>query len=83
MIKYKVVLNATEQSELEQITSQGKHSARKIKRAQILLMSHAQTYTDEAIAELLLISQSTIHRTRLLDDNYLNRLTTIRIAGLN
>ena len=63
MIKYKVVLNADEQSELEQITSQGKHSARKIKRAQILLMSHAQIYTDEAIAELLLISQSTIHRT--------------------
>lgn len=64
MIKYKVVLNSSEQSELEQITSQGKHSARKIKRAQILLMSHAQIYTDEAIAALLLVSQSTIHRTR-------------------
>ena len=64
VIKYKVVLNADEQSELEQITSQGKHSARKIKLAKILLMSHAQIYTDEAIAELLLISQSTIHRTR-------------------
>lgn len=64
VIKYKVVLSAAEQSELDQITSQGKHSARKIKRAQILLMSHAQLYTDENIAELLLISQSTIHRTR-------------------
>lgn len=64
MIKYKVVLSSVEQSGLEQITSQGKHSARKIKRAQILLMSHAQMYTDEDIAELLSISQSTIHRTR-------------------
>ena len=61
MIKYKVILSATE---LEQITSQGKHSARKIKRAQILLMSHSQIYRDEDIAELLSISISTVHRTR-------------------
>ena len=64
MTKYKVVLSSSEQSELEEITSQGKHSARKIKRAQILLMSHAQTYTDEDITDLLSVSQSTIYRTR-------------------
>jgi transposase len=64
MTKYKVVLSSSEQSELEEVTSKGKHSARKIKRAQILLMSHSRIYTDEDIIELLSVSQSTIHRTR-------------------
>jgi hypothetical protein len=36
--KYKVILNTDEQTELSLITTQGKHSVRKIKRAQILLM---------------------------------------------
>ena len=53
MTKYKVVLSPSEQSELEAITSQGKHSARKMKRAQILLMSHTQIYRDEDIIGLL------------------------------
>jgi transposase len=64
MIKYKVVLSADEQSELKQITSQGKHSARKIKRAQILLMSNSQSYSDEDIAELLSIGIATVYRTK-------------------
>jgi hypothetical protein len=45
-IKYKVTLNKKERFELEQLTSQGKSSARRIKRAQILLMSDNGVYKD-------------------------------------
>lgn len=62
--KYKVILNTDEQTELNLITTQGKHSVRKIKRAQTLLMSHAQIYRDEDIAESLSLSLSTIYRTK-------------------
>ncbi len=63
-IKYKVTLNADERSELGQITSQGKHPARRIKRAQILLMSDDRAYEDQEIAEILSVSTSTIYRTK-------------------
>lgn len=39
MIKYKITLTQSERMELEQLTARGKSSARRIKRAQILLMS--------------------------------------------
>lgn len=64
MVKYKVVLNTEEQEELKAITSFGKHSARKIKRANILLMSHTLQYTEEQIAVQLSVSMSTVHRTK-------------------
>ena len=64
MIKYKVILTAAEKHELEHITSQGKHSARKIKRAKILLMAHSGTYWEEEIAELVSVSLTTIYRTK-------------------
>lgn len=63
-IKYKAILDANEISELERLISQGKHAARRIKRAQILLMSHEQSYTVEEIAEILKVSTSTIYRTK-------------------
>ena len=44
MVKYKVNLNTEEQETLRTITSVGKHSARKIKRANILLMSYPTIY---------------------------------------
>lgn len=64
MIKYKVVLTAEEKHELEKITSQGKHSARKIKRAQILLLADSGLYLEETIAELVSVSLTTIYRTK-------------------
>ena len=62
--KHKVILNTDEQAELKLITTQGKHSVRKIKRAQTLLMSHIQVYRDEDIAESLSLSLSTVYRTK-------------------
>jgi hypothetical protein len=50
MAKYKVTLTTDERNELTLITSQGKHSLRKIKRAQILLLSDLKNETDEMIA---------------------------------
>ena len=64
MAKYKVVLTAAEKDELTLITSQGKHAVRKIKRAQILLLSDSRNETDEIIAEQIDVSVSTVHRTR-------------------
>lgn len=63
-IKYKVTLNQDERAELEQLTEQGKHSARRIRRAQILLMSDNRAYEDQEIAEILNVSTSTIYRTK-------------------
>jgi len=63
-IKYKVSLNEDEKADLERLSSQGKSAARRIKRAQILLMSEKQRYTVEEIAEILFVSISTIYRTK-------------------
>ena len=63
-IKYKVMLTPCEEMELKKLTSQGKASARKIKRAQILLLSHKNTNSNREIAEMLRVSVSTIYRTR-------------------
>ena len=62
--KHKVILNTDEQADLKLITTQGKHSVRKIKRAHTLLMSHTQAYRDEDIAESLSLSLSTVYRTK-------------------
>jgi len=63
-IKYKVTLSASEQVALEQLTSQGRHSSRQIKRAQILLMSANGAYEDQEITQMLTVSTSTIYRTK-------------------
>lgn len=61
--KYTVTLSPEEHAELTELTSKGKLSVRKMKRAQILLAAH-KGCSDEAIAETLGSSLSTIHRTR-------------------
>ena len=40
-IRYRVDLSEAERSELQAMLSRGKHAARKLKRAQILLAAHA------------------------------------------
>ena len=50
--RYKVDLSEAERLELEQLTHKGKISARKMKRAQILLKASAG-WTDDKIAEAL------------------------------
>src|SRR5215207_5064624 len=62
-IRYRVELSEAERSELQTMLSGGKHSARKLKRAQILLASHAGQ-SDEAIAASVAVSASTVRRTK-------------------
>jgi transposase len=61
--KYVVELSDDEKSTLRRMTTMGKASARKIKRANILLLSDGGQ-TDKAISALLHTSISTIERTR-------------------
>ena len=63
-VKYKVTLNRDERCELEKITSSGKNSARRIKRAQILLMVDNGSHEDQEISEILSVSASTIYRVK-------------------
>ena len=60
---YKVELTDQEQTELERLTRMGKVSARKMKRAQILLKA-ALAWRDEEIMAALDCSRSTVERTR-------------------
>jgi transposase len=62
-VKYSVNLTPEEHSHLVDLTKKGKTSARVLKRAQILLLAD-QGYQDEAIASMLMVGESTIHRTR-------------------
>ena len=60
---YKVDLKAGEREELERLTRKGKISARKMKRAQILLKA-ADGLGDEEIIQALSVGHSTVERTR-------------------
>ena len=61
--KYLVTLTDEERAELSQLTSRGQLSARKMKRAQILLAAD-KGKKDETISETLGTALSTIHRIR-------------------
>ena len=61
--KYIVKLTNAEVNELETVVRTGKHSARKITRARILLQANAGK-TDLDIAENLDVNLSTVERTR-------------------
>jgi len=61
--RYKVDLSESERVELEQLTHKGTISARKMKRAQILLKASAG-WTDEQIAAALDTGRATVERTR-------------------
>jgi transposase len=62
-IRYRVELSETERTEIQTMLSGGRHAARKLKRAQILLASDAGQ-SDEAIAASVAVSASTVGRTK-------------------
>jgi transposase len=62
-IRYRVELSEAERAELEAMLSGGKHAARKLKRAQILLAADAGI-SDEAIASSISVGGSTVYRTK-------------------
>ena len=62
-IRYRVDLNEAERDELTAMLSGGKHAARKLKRAQILLAADAGV-GDEAIAASVSVGGSTVYRTK-------------------
>jgi transposase len=62
-IRYRVTLTADERLHLEGLTQKGKVSARRLKRAQILLAAD-QGSTDEAIATNVVVGTSTVYRTK-------------------
>lgn len=69
-IKYRVELSQSERDQLVALLSGGRHAARKLKRAQILLAAN-DGVVDEAIAATLKVSGSTVYRTkrRLVEAN--------------
>jgi transposase len=62
-LRYRVELNQTERAELTALLSGGKHPARKLKRAQILLAADAGA-SDEEIARTVRVGGSTVYRTK-------------------
>jgi transposase len=62
-IRYRVALNEAERCELMALLSGGKHPARKLKRAQILLAADAGA-SDEQIAASVVVGGSTVYRTK-------------------
>lgn len=62
-IRYRVELNQSERSELTTLLSGGKHAARKLKRAQILLAADSGA-SDEEIAMRVVVGGSTVTRTK-------------------
>ena len=75
-IRYRVELNQSERSELTTLLSGGKHPARKLKRAQILLAADAGA-SDEEIAARVVVGGSTVYRTkrRFVEDSLEQALT--------
>lgn len=66
MDKYRVALTEEERGELEQLVSKGRHAARKLTHARILLLADAcqEGRRDDDIAASLLVSSRTIARVR-------------------
>ena len=62
-IRYRVELSEAERGELRAMLGGGKHAARKLKRAQILLAADAGM-PDETIAHNLAVGGSTVYRTK-------------------
>ena len=62
-VRYRVELSHKERDELTVLLARGKHPARKLKRAQILLAAHAGV-GDEAIAASIGVGGSTVYRTK-------------------
>jgi transposase len=62
-IRYRVDLSEAERIEVQTLLRGGRHAARKLKRAQILLAA-ASGVPDEAIAHSLCVGGSTVYRTK-------------------
>ena len=62
-ICYRVELSEAERAELQAMLSGGKHAARTLKRAQILLAADAGV-PDETIAQSIAVGGSTVYRTK-------------------
>jgi transposase len=62
-VRYRVELSDVERQELRALLSGGKHAARKLKRAQILLAADAGQ-GDEVIARTVGVGGSTVYRTK-------------------
>jgi transposase len=62
-VRYRVELSQTERDELTALVRAGKHGARKLKRAQILLASDAGA-NDDDIATSVRVGGSTVYRTK-------------------
>ena len=62
-VRYRVELSQTERDALAALLSGGKHSVRKLKRAQILLAADAGE-SDAAVAASLRVGGSTVYRTK-------------------
>ena len=62
-VRYRVELSQAERSELTSLLSRGKHAARKLKRAQILLAADAGA-SDENIGTNVGVGGSTVYRTK-------------------
>ena len=62
-VRYRVELSQTERDELKALLGGGKHAARKLKRAQILLAADAGA-SDEEIARSVGVGGSTVYRTK-------------------
>ncbi len=62
-IKYHVELSHEERDHLETLLGGGRHSARRLKRAQILLAAH-DGVADDVIASTVKVGASTVYRTR-------------------
>jgi transposase len=61
--KYAINLTEAESDQLINWTKKGKNSSRVFKRAQILLLA-SRGYGDAEIAQMLMVGESTVHRTR-------------------
>lgn len=81
-IRYRVKLNDGERDELKALLAKGKRSARKLKRAQILLACDAGE-SDEAIASNVGVGTSTVFRTkrRFVEGNLEHALTEEKRPG--
>ena len=62
-VRYRVELSQAERDELTALLSGGKHAARKLKRAQILLAADVGV-SDEDIAISVTVGGSTVYRTK-------------------
>jgi len=62
-VRYRVELSQAEREQLNEMLSGGKHAARKLKRAQILLAADSAV-GDAVIAASVSVGESTVYRTK-------------------